>query len=89
MKRTQKGFGVVEAILILVVVGLLAFVGWRLWEANQEDFLGTDSTSTSQTTSKEAPEINNASDLDKATKTLKDTDIDGGYEQKLNSELDF
>lgn len=35
MKTNQKGFGAVEGILILVIVILLGYVGWYVWDANK------------------------------------------------------
>lgn len=54
MKRSQKGFGVVEGIFILVVVGILGFVGWYVWQSknNTDNTLNVaDSTSNSATKS--------------------------------------
>jgi nicotinamide riboside transporter PnuC len=31
MKTKQNGFSVVETILVLVIVGLLGFIGWYVW----------------------------------------------------------
>jgi type II secretory pathway pseudopilin PulG len=89
MKRNQSGFGLVEVILLLVIVGLIAFVGFRVWQANQDDFLGTDTTSNQQQSNESAPQINDAEDLDKAEDTLNNTDIGGNSEKQLDSELDF
>lgn len=35
MKENQKGFGVVEGLLILVIVGLIGFTGWYVWHIKQ------------------------------------------------------
>jgi len=36
MGRDQKGFGVIEIILILVLVGILGFVGWSVYNNLQQ-----------------------------------------------------
>ena len=36
MKRGQKGFGAVEALLILVIVGTLAAVGWYVYDTKKD-----------------------------------------------------
>lgn len=36
MIKNEKGFGVVEVILILVIIGIIGFTGWRVYEANRE-----------------------------------------------------
>lgn len=33
--KNDRGFGVVEALLVLVIVGILAFTGWFVWNAKQ------------------------------------------------------
>lgn len=35
MKKNQKGFGVVETLLILVILGLIGFSGWYVWHVKQ------------------------------------------------------
>jgi hypothetical protein len=35
MTYKQKGFAVLEAFLILVIVGIISFVGWYIWHAKQ------------------------------------------------------
>ena len=37
MKLGQKGFSVVEGLLILIVVSIVGFGGWYVWNQNQED----------------------------------------------------
>lgn len=34
--KNQKGFGAVETILVLVIVGLIGGVGWYVWDAKKE-----------------------------------------------------
>jgi Tfp pilus assembly protein PilV len=34
-KADQKGFSIIEAILILVVIGVLGFTGWFVYHARQ------------------------------------------------------
>lgn len=35
MKTNQKGFSAIEGILVLVIVGLIGFVGWYVWQSNK------------------------------------------------------
>jgi hypothetical protein len=35
MKNDQKGFGVLEGVLIVVIVGFLGFVGWYVWHSKK------------------------------------------------------
>lgn len=34
MKSNQKGFGVVEIVLVLIVVGFIAVLSWWVWQSN-------------------------------------------------------
>ena len=56
MKKNQRGFGAVELVLIVVVIGLLGAVGWLVYDRQQkEDSESTkNSSQTSQTASKES-----------------------------------
>jgi hypothetical protein len=49
MYKKQNGFGVVEVILILVVIGIIGFTGWRVYEANKEVENLSSETKTSTT----------------------------------------
>ncbi|HSW78416.1 MAG TPA: hypothetical protein VLF88_00140 [Candidatus Babeliales bacterium] len=53
MKINQKGFGAVEGILVLIIVGLLCFIGWYVYDTKNktDQTLETvDKTSNSSTT---------------------------------------
>lgn len=45
MSKNEKGFGVVEVLLIIVVIGLLAVMGWQFF-SRQKDNTTTDSNTT-------------------------------------------
>lgn len=36
MRKNQKGFSLIEALLILVIVGILGGTGWYVWHAKQD-----------------------------------------------------
>ncbi len=51
MKNEQKGFVYIEGLLILVIVGLISFVGWYVWHSKQvTNALLTSATSISSST---------------------------------------
>jgi hypothetical protein len=74
----QAGFSVVEAVLILAVVGLLGFIGWRVYDQNKS------SDSSPQTETSDTP-IERAEDLDAEVDELNNQNID---EQMDTSEID-
>lgn len=67
----QAGSMVIEIALGVLVVGLLAFIGYTYWTNSQPKPAVSDTTTTSKN-----EEIKKASDLDKETKTLEATDLD-------------
>jgi hypothetical protein len=48
MKNNQKGFSAVEGLLILVIVGLIGFIGWYVWDKKQDDKKASDTPQTTQ-----------------------------------------
>lgn len=49
MKNTQKGFSAVAVLLIIVVIGLVGFAGWYVYDSNKsENYSENASTNTSQ-----------------------------------------
>lgn len=80
--KSQAGMGVVEVILVLSVLGLAGFIGWRVYEANKSEPV---SSSQNQTSEDNVPAIQRAEDLDTAVDTLNSQDIDG---QLDTSEMD-
>jgi predicted negative regulator of RcsB-dependent stress response len=36
MKKPQEGFSAVEALLIVIIVGMLGGVGWYVWNSQQQ-----------------------------------------------------
>jgi hypothetical protein len=46
MKINAKGFTAVEGLLILIIVGIIGFAGWKVWDTSKSD---TNSSSGNQT----------------------------------------
>jgi predicted negative regulator of RcsB-dependent stress response len=83
-KLNQKGFSAVEAILLVLVVALLVFVGWRYWDSQQVDEQ-PESATIEQQDQNEPPEINSQEDLQESEDFLLEQDIDGELD---TSEID-
>ncbi len=87
-RKNQAGFSAVELLIVVVIVGLLGFVGYMVYGKQQDKNNAVD---TSQNSSRqesandvpEAPEIKSTSDLDKASATLDNVDTNND-----SSELD-
>jgi Tfp pilus assembly protein PilV len=77
LRKKQLGFSAVELLIILVVVALLGFAGYVVYNRMQNNKAASSSTTSQSTSSsdvKSAPAINSASDLDKASNILDQTD---------------
>jgi len=61
--KNQKGFGAVEALLIVVIVGLIGFVGWYVWNAKSDS-----ESQFKASTSNESKDSNSPSIYKKTTK---------------------
>jgi hypothetical protein len=78
-KLSQSGFAAVETVLLVVIVAAIAGIGYYVWHThNNVDKL----TSTSETpdtinsvSTPKAPQINKASDLNRAIQVLNRTDV--------------
>ena len=81
----NEGFSIVEVIIVVAVVGLIGLIGWRVWDAQQN----TDTGQTETSQQNQVPDINNESDLDKASESLDATDVEGSESQQLDSQTSF
>lgn len=86
--KKQNGFGAVEIVLLIVIVGLIGFVIWRVMDArNLYESTGENNMSNPQEVN--VPPVTNKKDLEKVEKQLDKTSIEGSYESDLNSESSF
>jgi predicted negative regulator of RcsB-dependent stress response len=78
--RKQSGFSVVELLLIIVVIGILVFVGYFVYNKQRENKATSSSQSQDQSVTeaevKEPPQVTTAKDLDTVDKALDDTSLD-------------
>lgn len=89
-KVSQRGFALVELLLVLVIVGIIAFVAWRVIEATGD--AQTAQNQAAQTTvpiADSAPVVNKASDLDTLETELNNAKIDDNSTAELDSQTTF
>lgn len=91
MKRSNAdGFGLVEVILLVVIVGIIAFVGFRVYEANIEvEQAQNSATAPVIGGGVRVPAVNAVKDLDKLDALLDETDTSASFEQELTTELAY
>jgi len=54
MKKNQKGFGVVEVLIVLVVVSLIGGAGWYVWKAKNKSTPTQDNAQSQEQSNSEA-----------------------------------
>lgn len=68
VQTNQRGFGAVEVLLGLVIVGILGFTGWFVWQSQKETNKAYDDASHSQNAVPKAPDSNAVSEFEKCRK---------------------
>lgn len=56
MKANQKGFSVVEILLVIVVIGLIGGAGWYVWQSKNKNNSEQSNTQTTEQTTKTTTE---------------------------------
>lgn len=85
MKRLEnRGFGAIEVILIVIIVGLLGVVGWYVYN-QRTDQNAEQVQTTAQDSSESDSEITDANDLEQVESDLNKTDVDSDLD---TSEID-
>lgn len=91
LRKNQLGFSVVEAFIVLLIVGVITFLGYTIYDRQQNK--AADSTSAQSSVApdvKDAPEIKSTNDLDAASAVLDDAELDDSNDSaQLDSELSY
>jgi Tfp pilus assembly protein PilV len=81
--NSQAGFSAVEAVLLLVILGIIGFAGYEVMNAKNsvsdaDSSISTTqpSAATQQTRSDQIPAVNSAADLNKAEQSLDQMNLD-------------
>lgn len=90
--KQQNGFSLVEIVIVVIVIAVIAALGYVAWNkfANQDEQM---ETSTSQPATADdvptAPQIETTDDLDEASTTLDEIDLNGsGDDAQLEREVE-
>lgn len=92
ISKNQLGFSAVEIVLVLAIVGLFGFVGYKVYSQQQTKTADNSSQNVEQSATANdvpsAPQIKTTDDLTKAEKTLDSTSVDGSNDSsQLDNEL--
>lgn len=83
MTRNNKGFSIVEVMIIVLVITIAGFIGWKVWEATNAPKAAAPIAPAGQS------EVQTKEDLDTVDKELDSADIEGNELQQLESEVNF
>jgi prepilin-type N-terminal cleavage/methylation domain-containing protein len=84
MNTPQKGFTLVEVVVVVLVIGLLGFIGVRVWGTYTSQELANNSTTTENVQT-----LSSLKDVEAVEKQLDNIDVVGSFEQELDSEASF
>lgn len=84
MRNNNKGFSVIEVLIIAVIVIGIAGAGWIVFKRRNTNSTATNKTETSQNQPSDKT-ISSKQDLNNTAKELNNTDIDG---QLSTSDID-
>lgn len=94
--KSQSGFGIIEMILGIVVVGVVVLVGLHIYQtqqlvgqANDSSLTGSRKTTATMSTVTPIPAINNSNDLQAVSQTLDAPVDDAAALNDLDAQLNF
>jgi len=92
LTNDKRGFSLLEGLVLLVVVGMVGFAGYYVYDRSQDDATQANQTGTSSQTENSTgssddgtPEVNGSEDLDAAQQYVEATDVEASLS---TSELD-
>jgi hypothetical protein len=90
MSDRTKGFAIVELLLVLVIVGIIGFVAWRVIDATSDVDQASSQTNSSTTpVGTSVPAVNKSSDLTALQKQLEDTQVEDSTTTDLKNQSAF
>lgn len=89
MKANQKGFSVVEMLIVIVVIGLLGTVGWLVYDrqsskTNKEQTVNTQTQS--ETSNKDTSKKEEVKPADESANWKEEKNVDFGFSYKYPSD---
>ena len=92
VSKNHAGFTILEALIIVAVVGILGLVGFNVYDRQQNKKADVATQTTQNTAANNddipsAPVISKTEDLTRAEKTLDQASLDSSDSSSLDSEL--
>jgi hypothetical protein len=85
MKRNSRGFAATEVIIVIAIAVIVGIIGYLIFNKTKDD-QPTASVQPTGTNVPAAPEVQDTSDLDAASKALDETDIDASAQDTTQLE---
>lgn len=79
--QEQKGFSIVEIFIIIVILSIIGFIGYRIANNGDNETVGTENTEI-QPANQEVNPISDKEDLNESVNKLQDIDLDTQDEEK-------
>jgi len=88
MGHNNKGFGVLEIVLVVAAIAVVGFVGWKAYVAFSNN-KKADTSQSQQATTEQAPAVTDNASLDKSAATLDAIDVGGTESTQFKSQANF
>jgi hypothetical protein len=85
-KMNQKGISAVLIVGLIVVFGVVGFVGWKVLENNKAD---SNTSEQAQTTEQNTENLPADQQVDKAVEEVDSVNIDDSELNEIESQLDY
>lgn len=92
MNHKQRGFGIIEVVLVIAILAIIGVIAWRMLDSSGNGGTNTQpnqDTSTSESSSEEVAPIANQNDLTKVEEQLDGTKLEDSSSTELESETNF
>ena len=87
MRKFQNGFSAFEFLVVILVLGLIGFAGYTVYNRSQDDKTSDSAQSTEESATASdvpsAPEVNSTDDLTAAEAALDQTNLDDSSDTGL------
>ncbi len=86
--KKQAGFSIIEVLVVVIMLSIGGVVGWKFYELQKnQSNLASSSQTTDSRSAETIPPINSLADLNIASKTIDEIDVDQENDTDL-SQLD-
>lgn len=86
----QRGFAIIELTFVLIIVGIIAFVAWRVIQASGDvQNAQNQAAQSTATPTAQVPAVNNSDDLGRLEEQLNSTQVDDSTSSDIDTQTTF